>query len=80
MASYYFKSTAGVSEERYAFFSGISVYIKETDKYELLVNTTRTESDVQAAGFSSISEQDYLDYTAEISDFARIGGHPPAKP
>lgn len=81
MASYYKKITSGVMEERYSFLSGgVSVYLKETDKYEASLNTTKTEAALLANGFVAINSSEWNSYVDDIESFARIGNHPPQKP
>ncbi len=80
MSTYYKKITPGVKTEHYAFFSGVSVCIVETEKYEQFVNATRTEAQLLSAGFSEISESDYNTYVDNPESFMRVGNHPPAKP
>lgn len=79
--TYYKKITAGVVEERYSFLSGgISVYITEAAEYRQSLNTSKTESQVVALGFSAITETEWNNYVDDIESFARVGGHPPSKP
>lgn len=79
--TYYKKITLGVMEERYSFLSGgVSVYLKETDKYESSLNTTKTESALVTNGFSAITETEWNTYVDDPEAFMRVGSHPPAKP